>query len=85
MSYVHSTYVKCPRCGWLHFAVGAESAMRQVQETNEAFQLQGIPERASFDSHLRCFRCGADSATFLSATEADAPSGVTIQAVVIER
>lgn len=27
MSYVVMTYVKCPTCGWLHFAVSAEQAM----------------------------------------------------------
>ena len=85
MSYVHTTYVKCPNCGWLHFVVSAERAMRQVQQTNSAFQLQGIQQRAFFNSYLHCFRCGQDSAAFQPAQESDAPLGVTIQPVVIER
>ena len=85
MSYVCTTYVKCPRCGWLHFMVSAESAMEQVNAVNEAFALQGVPQRAFFDEYLHCFRCGTDTATFVPAGEDDAPLGATIQPVVIER
>jgi hypothetical protein len=85
MNCIPTTYVKCPTCGWLHFAVSAESAVEQVDAVNEAFALQGIPQRAFFDKYLRCFRCNADTATFVPAQETDAPLGVTIQPVVIER
>ena len=59
--------------------------MQQVRETNEAFQLQGTSQCTSFDSYLQCFQCAQDSATFQLAQESDAPLGVTIQPVVIER
>jgi hypothetical protein len=65
--------------------VRAESAMRQVQQTNSAFQLQGVQQRAFFDSYLRCFRCDADTASLLPAKEAVAPVGVTIVGSVAER
>lgn len=29
------TYVKCPTCGWLHFALSAEQAMQQVKAVNQ--------------------------------------------------
>jgi hypothetical protein len=62
------------------------AALRGLRgECNEAFALQGIPQRAFFDRCLRCLRCNADTATFVPAKESDAPLGVTIQPVVIER
>lgn len=85
MSYAPTTFVKCPRCGWLHFAVSAESARQQVADANAHLRSLGEPERASLDSYMHCFRCGEDTAGFLPAVESDAPSGVTIQPVVTER
>lgn len=85
MSCVPTTFLKCPRCGWLHFAVSAESARQQVADANAHLRSLGEPERASLDSYMHCFHCGDDTACFLPAVESDAPSGVTIQPVVTER
>ena len=52
---------------------------------NEMLEREGSNRKATYEAYLRCCRCGADSATFLAAQESDAPPGVTIQAVVIER
>lgn len=52
---------------------------------NKILEREGSGQRATFEAYLRCFRCGACSATFLLAQESDAPLGATIQAVVVER
>lgn len=80
-------FVKCHACGWLHFAISAEDARAEVSATNEMLASARLHDvrRASFDAYLRCFRCGADTASFISAVESDAPSGVTIQACVVQR
>lgn len=85
MNYVPTTYVNCSRCGWLHVAVSAESARRQVADANAHLRNLGELERVSPDSYMHCFRCGEDTADFRPAVESDTPSGVTIQSVVTER
>lgn len=87
---VETTYVKCRRCGWLHFAVSAEYAHAHVESMNHYLCRLPAAERASFgkpslSAYLRCFKCGADSVGFLAAKESDAPSGATLQPVVVER
>lgn len=87
---VDTQFVKCHRCGWLHFAVSAEYARAAVQDTSDYLGTLTVEERASFgtpslDAYMRCFSCGADSSGFLPAQEDDAPMGVTIQPVVVER
>ena len=77
--------VKCPACGWLHFEVSAVAALSELCGVNQMLAQEGSERKATFEAYLRCFRCGADSATFVPASESDAPSGVTIQAVVLER
>lgn len=87
---VKTEYVKCYRCDWLHFAVSAEYAQAHMETMGNYLDSLSAEERASFGTpslaaYMRCFRCSADSAGFLSAAEADAPMGVTIQPVVVER
>lgn len=87
---VETEYVKCRRCGWLHFAVSAEYAQAHVESMGSYLDKVSAPERASFGTrslaaYMHCFKCGADSAGFLAASEADAPRGVAIQPLVVER
>lgn len=87
---VETVYVKCHRCDWLHFAVPVEYARAHVSSMLHYLDTLDVEMRTSFgtpslSAYMRCFGCGADSADFLSATEADAPLGVTIQPVVVER
>jgi hypothetical protein len=87
---VETKYVKCHHCGWLHFAVSAKHARTHVESMSDYLGKLTIEDRASFsrlplDAYMQCFSCGADSAGFLEAQEADAPLGVTIQPVVVER
>lgn len=80
-----TNFVKCTACGWLHFAISAAAALEEMQGMNEMLEREGSDRKATLEAYLRCFRCGADSATFVPAQESDAPPGVTIQAVVVQR
>jgi hypothetical protein len=35
MSYVPPTYVKCPRCGWVHFVISEQAARQSVADFND--------------------------------------------------
>jgi hypothetical protein len=59
--------------------------MQQISDVNEHLRSRGEPATASLKDYCHCFRCGADTVSFLPAVESDAPPGVTIQPVVIER
>lgn len=78
-------FVKCPACGWLHFKIPAAAAHEQIRKSNEMLTREDCFRKATLDMYLHCFRCGADSAGFVPAQESDAPSGATIQAVIVER
>lgn len=80
-----TNFVKCPTCGWLHFAIAEADALEEMRGVNEILEHEGSGRKATLEAYLRCFRCGADSAAFVPAQESDAPPGVTIQAVVVER
>lgn len=86
MTSTHSyPFAKCHVCGWLHVAVPAADARAETADTNAGFEQAGEARRAKYESFLHCSRCRADSAKFLPAAESDAPSGVTLQSVVVER
>lgn len=85
MGTVNTEFVKCPNCGWLHFAVSEAEARAAVEDFNRTMVPHYTDKPAKFNAYLICMRCGADSATFLPAVESDAPSGVTISAVVVTR
>ena len=77
--------VKCPQCGWVHVAISRSDAEDQVASVNRylARSDESSPP-ASMEQYLHCFRCGAPSSIFVPALPGDAPSGVTLQACVLE-
>ena len=77
--------VKCATCGWVHIAIPADDAREQVDSVNAWCASMGKPPGASVNDYRRCFRCGADSATFFPAVDGDAPTLSTLMAVVTER
>ena len=77
-------FVKCPTCGWLHFKISRAEALAHVQEVNETLEHADSSGKATLEAYLHCFRCGADSASFVLAQASNAPIGATIQAVVVE-
>lgn len=82
-------YVKCHRCGRVHYSVSAEYARYTVEGMGNVLRTFNADERVSagpsLDAYMRCSKCGADSAGFVPAQETDAPLGATIQPVVVER
>lgn len=82
---IRPTFVKCHKCGWVHFTQTPEEAKAQVAEANEYLASIHDPHRTSYEVYLRCFRCGEDSAGFLPAQEEDGPLGATIQPTVVVR
>ena len=77
--------VKCPTCGWVHIAIPAADARKQVTAVNEACIELGRCPGASMTEYMRCVRCRADSVTFVPANNGDAPTLATLQPVVTER
>ena len=77
-------YVKCPQCGWLHFTISERDARASVAWAL-AQPLSHNVARSPFERYLRCFSCGANTATFVPAVESDAPTGATLNPVVILR
>jgi hypothetical protein len=77
--------VKCPRCGWVHVAIPRHHAEQSVRDENAERLRAGAEATAAVSRYFRCFRCGGDTCAFVPATEADAPNGCTLQAVVIDQ
>lgn len=77
-------YVKCPLCSWLHVAISPKECRQRVfRELISPFGHRF--GRSLFAKYMACFRCGADSATFVPGRVEDAPAGVSLQPVVLER
>lgn len=76
--------VKCPGCGWVHVAIPRHHAEQSVRDANADLLHVGGQPVETLDGYLRCFRCGADASTFIAAHPGDAPTGCTLQSVVID-
>lgn len=74
---------KCPRCGWVHAAIPLTAAQEQVQNVNTWLASKGEPETEDLARYARCSRCGAPTADFVPALPGEAPTGSTIQGVVV--
>ena len=74
---------KCPKCLWVHAAIPLANAQEQVQIVNAWHASKGEPQTETIQRYLRCFRCGAPTADFVPALSDDAPTGSTIQGVVV--
>lgn len=74
---------KCTKCGWVHSAIPLADAEAQVASANAYDASKGRPQTASLAHYLRCFRCGAPTSDFVPANPNDAPTGSTIQGVVV--
>ena len=74
---------KCPRCGWVHAAIPLQVAQEQVQSANVWLASKSEPQTETIERYMRCFRCGAPTADFIPALPHDAPTGSTIQGVVV--
>jgi hypothetical protein len=64
--YTPPAYVKCSKCGWVHFKISAVDAQNA----------------GGISRHLRCQRCGADSTGLLPATGSDVPRLAQVRGIV---
>ena len=74
---------KCPKCGWVHAAISLSDAAAQVATANEYSKFKCKLQTASMDDYWHCFKCGAPTDGCVLAGLNDAPSGCTIQGVVV--
>lgn len=74
---------KCSKCGWVHAAIPLEEALEQVKSANEWLASKYEPMSGDIARYMRCFRCSAATADFVPAQPEDAPTGCTIQCVVV--
>jgi DNA-directed RNA polymerase subunit RPC12/RpoP len=74
---------KCHKCSWVHAAIPASVALEQVRLANAWCASKGEPETEEITRYLRCARCGAPTSEFVPAGQGDAPTGSTIQGVVV--
>ena len=74
---------KCHKCGWVHAAIPDAVAQEQVKAANTWCASKGEPQSETIERYMRCFRCGAPTSGFVPAQADDAPTGSTIQGVVV--
>lgn len=82
MSVNYKPY-KCLHCGWVHSAIPLAAAQEQVARVNDWHASRGEPTTESTARYFHCFKCGAPSADFVLALPGDAPTGSTMQGVVV--
>lgn len=63
--------VKCPICSWVHASIPLNTAMSNTDSPQELAR------------YFRCFHCGHPTRFFVAARPEDAPSGCTLQPVVV--
>lgn len=76
---VAARFARCASCHWPAYVVSADSARAQVASINAHAERLGEERRASLDSYLRCFKCGASSAHFVETILTEREHGLTIQ------
>jgi hypothetical protein len=74
---------KCHKCSWVHAAIPDSAAKEQAQAANAWCASKGEPPAETIERYMRCFRCGASTSGFVPAGQDDAPTGSTIQGVVV--
>ncbi len=75
--------VKCPRCGWVHVVIPLHHAEQAVLNANVEHAKAGSRNVDTIVRYLRCFKCGEATDGFIAAAPHDAPTGCTLQPVVV--
>ncbi len=78
------TFMKCPRCGWVHAVLPLHDIVESVVANNRRAAATGA-RLQSLKRYLECFQCGTPTAQLVEAFPDDAPRGATIQAAVVAR
>lgn len=80
-------FLKCSKCGWVHFSMTREEVEKNVKEFNKYFDSLTQKQqnenyngkKSSIESYQKCFRCGTSYEKAIPCNEGDAPLGSTIQ------
>lgn len=84
-------YVKCMKCGWVHFSVSLKFALNEVHKFNEYFNSLSTEQQnkfyggkgASIEDYSNCARCGNHYENFVFVTnQKEIPFGSTIGPII---
>ena len=81
----------CNNCGWVHFGVSREAAMKEVKEFNEFFDKATLEvqkaygKKSSMADYVHCNKCGGSCENFSPFKEGDCPDGCTLGPIVVEQ
>jgi hypothetical protein len=82
-------YLKCTKCGWIHFKVTRKYAEEEVKSFMDFFDSLSSEKKlhygnkpASVASYEKCFRCGTSHEQAVEADDSDVPLGSTIQPMI---
>lgn len=84
-------YVKCVKCGWIHFVVSREKALNEVHEFNKYFNSLSKEQQEKFyggqgsslESYEKCMRCGNSHENFVFVIDPkEVPYGSTINPLI---
>jgi hypothetical protein len=63
--------VKCPKCFWVHASVPLSTVLSEADSPQQLAR------------YFRCFNCSSPTSSFVPARPEDAPTGCTLQVVVV--
>jgi predicted nucleic-acid-binding Zn-ribbon protein len=93
MSHDKTRYLTCKKCGWVHFGVSRQFAIKEVHKFNAYFESLTLQERKKnygnkpaslLGNYGLCFCCRNTNANMRNITtkELDAIRGSTVQPIV---
>lgn len=80
----------CNQCGWVHFGVTREQAVKAIADFNEfydhqpATMQQCYASRACIEHYSCCDVCGGPHMNFRDSVPSDCPDGCTIGPIIVE-
>lgn len=86
----NTKYLKCTKCGWIHYQVSREHAQEQVDKFNSYFNKLTKEQQISYyggrpssiASYENCMRCGTIHTNSVPATGKEVSAGATINPLI---
>ena len=87
---MENKYLKCSKCGHIHFMVTREYAQNEVERFNEYFNSLSKEKQESYyggnpsniASYERCLMCSETHKTAIDCEEWEIPMGVTLNPMI---
>lgn len=84
-------FLKCTKCGWIHFGLSRFEAQTEVMKFNTYYHKLSKEQQQSYyggkessiDSYEKCFRCGSSHENAVIAQDSEVPQGSTIQPLIV--